>query len=74
VTTDNMTPPILEQLVHKETIQDVVKAYPRNKWSSCFAKTIRKENGLKPWAHTTVLGEEDFPNGVLNNVVMAAYD
>ena len=39
-----------------------------------FREDDRKENGLKPWAHTTVLGEEDFPNGVLNNAVMAAYD
>jgi cyanamide hydratase len=69
-----VTPPILEELVHKDTIEDVVKAYPRNKWLACFAKTIRKENGLKPWAHTTHLGEEDFPNGVLGNKVMAAYE
>jgi cyanamide hydratase len=69
-----MTPPNIAALVHKETIEDVVKHYPRNKWSSCFSKTIRKENGLKPWAHTTALGEEDFPNGVLNNKVMEPYD
>jgi cyanamide hydratase len=69
-----MTPPNIAALVHKETIEDVVKHYPRNKWSSCFSNTIRKENGLKPWAHTTALGEEDFPNGVLNNKVMEPYD
>ena len=62
------------ELVHKETIEDVVKRFPREKWSSCFAATIRKENGLKPWAHTTALGEEDFPGGVENNALMAAYD
>ena len=61
-------------LVHKETIMDVTKHYPRKKWSSCFAATIRKENRLKPWAHTTALGEEDFPDGVMNNELMAPYD
>lgn len=62
------------ELVHKATIEDVVKNYPRKGWSSCFAATIRKENGMKPWAHTTALGEEDFPNGVQNNQLMAPYD
>jgi cyanamide hydratase len=62
------------QLVHKETIESVVKEYPRLKWSSCFEKTIRKENGLKPWAHTTHLGEEAFPTGVANNKLMEPYD
>jgi len=62
------------QLVHKETIEDVVENYPRKKWSSCFAKTIRKENGLKPWAHTTALGERAFPEGVENNKLMEPYD
>jgi len=62
------------QLVAKETIEDVVKAYPRMKWSSCFAATIRRENGLKPWAHTTALGERAFPEGVESNELMAPYD
>ena len=62
------------ELVHKGTIEDVTKNFPRNKWSSCFAATIRKENALKPWSHTTALGEEAFPEGVLNNELMAPYD
>ena len=62
------------ELVHQETIQSVVAAHPRLGWSKCFHDTIREENGLKPWAHTTALGEEDFPNGVLNNKLMAPYD
>ncbi|KAL8673692.1 MAG: hypothetical protein Q9168_001907 [Polycauliona sp. 1 TL-2023] len=63
-----------KDMIHGDTIRDVTKHYPRNKWSSCFAATIRKENGLKPWAHTTALGEEDFPNGVKNNKLMQPYD
>ncbi|KAH8808395.1 hypothetical protein F5884DRAFT_369000 [Xylogone sp. PMI_703] len=62
------------QLIHKETIEDVVKHYPRKMWSTCFAKTIRKENGLKPWAHTTALGERAFPEGVENNKLMEPYE
>jgi cyanamide hydratase len=61
-------------LVHAETRVDVNKAFPRNGWSRCFHDTIREENALKPWAHTTSLGEEDFPMGVLNNTLMAEYD
>jgi len=52
------------QLVDESTIEDVVKAYKRTNWSACFAATIRRENGLKPWAHTTHLGEREFPEGV----------
>jgi cyanamide hydratase len=63
-----------EELVARETVEAVVGAWPRSGWSGCFAATIRKENGLKPWAHTTHLGEEDFPNGVLGNELMAPYD
>ena len=62
------------ELVHKATIEDVNKYYPRKGWSGCFAATIRKEIGLKPWAHTTKLGEDDFPRGVEVNEVMAPYD
>jgi len=62
------------QLVHRRTIESVVAAYPRLRWSSCFAATIRRENGLKPWAHTTALGEKAFPEGVENNKLMEPYD
>jgi cyanamide hydratase len=61
-------------LVHADTKVDVNRAFPRDGWSRCFAATIREENGLKPWAHTTALGEEDFPNGVLNNKLMAEFE
>jgi cyanamide hydratase len=62
------------QLVNKETIVKVTRAYPRKKWSSCFAATIRRENALKPWTHTTALGERAFPEGVESNALMAPYD
>ncbi|KAJ5917432.1 HD domain containing protein [Penicillium verhagenii] len=61
-------------LVHPDTIKDVSAHFPRHHWSGCFAATIRRENGLKPWAHTTALGEEDFPAKVLANTLMEPYE
>ncbi len=62
------------EIVHEDTRLDVNKTFPRKKWSGCFADTIREENGLKPWAHTTHLGVDDFPEGVLGNELMKEYD
>ncbi|KAL3455721.1 hypothetical protein BJX64DRAFT_271814 [Aspergillus heterothallicus] len=53
------------QLVHEDTVKDVIEHYPRLKWSSCFASTVDEEVRLKPWAHTTVLG--DFKGLILGN-------
>ncbi|KAJ5883725.1 urea hydro-lyase/cyanamide hydratase [Penicillium subrubescens] len=61
-------------LVHPETIKDVSAHFPRLHWSDCFAATIHRENGLKPWAHTTALGEEEFPAKVLGNKLMEPYE
>ncbi|KAE8149810.1 hypothetical protein BDV25DRAFT_122197 [Aspergillus avenaceus] len=61
-------------LVHPSTVENVSKHYPRQQWSQCFAATIGRENRLKPWAHTTVLGEEAFPAKVLGNTLMAPYE
>jgi cyanamide hydratase len=52
-------------LIHEDTVTDVIEHYPRLKWSSCFARTVEEEVGLKPWAHTTVLG--DFKGHILGN-------
>ncbi|KAF9884028.1 hypothetical protein FE257_002366 [Aspergillus nanangensis] len=62
------------QLVHPDTVADVTRHYPRLKWSACFAGTIREENSLKPWAHTTSLGEDEFPAKVLKNPYNAEYE
>ncbi|KAI0200751.1 hypothetical protein F4808DRAFT_470212 [Astrocystis sublimbata] len=61
-------------LIDEATRLDVNKQFPREGWSQCFSETIRQENCLKPWAHTTHLGEEDFPDGVKNNSLMADID
>jgi cyanamide hydratase len=64
----------MPDLVHAQTRNEVVARYPRLGWSTCFARTIRQENELKPWAHTTHLGEEEFPAGVLGNELMREYE
>ncbi|KAH8880278.1 urea hydro-lyase cyanamide [Thozetella sp. PMI_491] len=57
----------MPEIIHNDTRVAVNKAFSREGWSQCFAHTIGKENGLKPWAHTTHLGTEAFPNQVLGN-------
>ncbi|KAK5627798.1 hypothetical protein RRF57_003513 [Xylaria bambusicola] len=61
-------------LIDEVTRLDVNKTFPRKGWSGCFAGTIREELDLKPWAHSTHLGSEDFPEGVENNKLMADVD
>ncbi|KAJ5552026.1 hypothetical protein N7535_000027 [Penicillium sp. DV-2018c] len=62
------------ELVHSSTIEDVSKHFPRLQWSQCFASTIGEEIGLKPWAHTTTLGEKEFAEHVLGNTLMRPYE
>ncbi|KAF9367687.1 hypothetical protein CPB97_005417 [Podila verticillata] len=59
-------------LVAKETIESVVMAYPRNKWSGCFASTVRSEIKGKPWAHSTHI--EHFAEKVEGNTLMEPYE
>lgn len=58
-----------EQLLSPETVKDVIKHYPRMQWNNCFVATIRKEISLKPWAHSTTLGADEFPSRIENNPV-----
>ncbi|KAL9107968.1 MAG: hypothetical protein Q9227_007183 [Pyrenula ochraceoflavens] len=62
------------ELVSRETIEAVVKEYPREGWSGCFAETLRKENEVKGWCNSSRLGAEDFPRAVEGNELMAKYD
>lgn len=59
-------------LITKETIESVVKAWPRKRWTGCFAAVIRDELRLKPWAHTTAI--EGFEEKVKANKLMEPYD
>lgn len=60
------------KVVHRTTIENVTRAYPRHKWSGCFAATIAQEVGLKPWAHTTVI--DKFAEMVEGNELMAPFE
>lgn len=62
------------EFLHPATIETIIGMYPRMKWSGCFASVIREEGKLKPWAHTTKMGIEEFAGGVLGNDVMNQYD
>lgn len=59
-------------LVHADTIKDVSTHFPRMQWSSCFSSTMQ-EIDLKPWAHSTALGDE-FKDKVLGNELMKPYE
>ncbi|KAF9774233.1 hypothetical protein IL306_007803 [Fusarium sp. DS 682] len=41
------------KIIHEKTREEVNKSFPCEGWLGCFAATIRKELGLKPWCHTT---------------------
>jgi cyanamide hydratase len=60
------------ELVAKETIESVVKAFPREEWTGCFASVVRKECEVKPWSNTTRI--EGFAEMVEANKLMEPYD
>lgn len=69
-------------LIHPELIETTCAAFPRKGWSEVFAKTIEKEEHLKPWCHTTTFEltnwqrgmSSQFATDVRNNSVMAKYE
>ncbi|KAK2606038.1 hypothetical protein QQS21_003556 [Conoideocrella luteorostrata] len=64
--------PDIKDLIHVETREDVIKAFPRTGWLGCFAMTVQKETGLKPWSHTTHI--PDFAQKILDNKLMRPYE
>lgn len=60
------------ELVAKGTIENVVKAFPRDGWTGCFADVVRKECQIKPWSNTTRI--EGFAEMVEANKLMEPYD
>lgn len=38
------------ELVHRQTIENVVREYPRPGWSGCFKSTLKRELSVKPYA------------------------
>jgi len=62
-----------QELIHELTQEEVNKLFPRRNWNSCFAKTIREEVRVKPWAHSTHLGKS-FADDVEKATFMAEYE
>ncbi|KAM0706666.1 hypothetical protein Q7P35_005994 [Cladosporium inversicolor] len=60
------------ELVAQGTIESVVKAFPREGWTGCFASVVRKECEAKPWSNTTRI--EGFAEMVDANKLMEPYD
>ncbi|KAF7549665.1 hypothetical protein G7Z17_g6222 [Cylindrodendrum hubeiense] len=63
---------LFEGIIHETTREDVNRAFPREGWSGCFAKTIREEMRLKPWCHSTHI--HNFASEVESNKLMQPYD
>jgi len=63
-------------LVNKQTIENVVKEYPRPGWSGCFKGTVEKEKTVKPYAMVSRI--EGFEEAIDKNGapggLMAKYD
>lgn len=62
----------LTEIIHTETLKDVVKAFPRQQWLGCFAKTIEEEERFKPWCHSTHI--PNFSDGIRGNKFMQQYE
>ncbi|KAF4458843.1 cyanamide hydratase [Fusarium albosuccineum] len=60
------------EIIHEKTRDEVNKNFPREGWLGCFADTIRREEGLKPWCHTTHI--PDFAAKVEGNQLMKPYE
>ena len=64
---------LYKEYVHEDTVEDVSRYYPRCQWSKCFSGKLREEIALKPWCHSTALGE-NAPRDIENNALMEPYD
>jgi len=63
-------------LVHQQTIDNVVSEYPRPEWSGCFKKTVEKEKSVKPYAMVSRIEgfEEMIEKNGAEGGLMAKYD
>ncbi|KAF8518142.1 cyanamide hydratase [Hysterangium stoloniferum] len=58
---------IRANLLSTSLIEATVAAFPRLKWSGCFASVINKELALKPWCHTSTFEIPNWKEGVPSN-------
>ncbi|KAH0602157.1 hypothetical protein MHUMG1_01036 [Metarhizium humberi] len=59
-------------LIHPSTVAKINEAYPRLKWCTFFSNTIRMEETLKPWCHSTHL--VNFDKEIETNTLMAEWE
>ena len=60
------------KIIHQRTREKVNGMFKREGWLGCFADTIRKEEGLKPWCHTTHI--PNFAEQVEGNELQKPYE
>ncbi|KAL6228637.1 hypothetical protein BDW75DRAFT_251137 [Aspergillus navahoensis] len=61
-----------EGMIHPTTRAEVNEAHPRSGWCGFFASVIRKEEGAKPWCHSTHI--VDFDKQVEGNTLMKQWE
>lgn len=57
------------ELVHRDTVQGVVGAWPREGWTGCFARVVRAEVEGKGWASVSFFVLEGLGRGLWLNGV-----
>lgn len=60
------------QLIHESTRTEINETYPRIKWCTFFSTTIRKEESIKPWCHSTHL--VNFDKEIEANTLMKKWE
>ncbi|CAI0649199.1 unnamed protein product, partial [Colletotrichum noveboracense] len=61
-----------DKMVHYKTRREINEAHPRLGWCSFFAGTIRKEEEIKPWCHSThIVG---FDREIESNTLMKEWE
>ncbi|KAF4901403.1 Cyanamide hydratase [Colletotrichum fructicola] len=61
-----------DKMVHDKTRREINEAHPRLGWCSFFAGTIRKEEEIKPWCHSThIVG---FDREIESNTLMKEWE
>ncbi|KAF9881857.1 hypothetical protein CkaCkLH20_01003 [Colletotrichum karsti] len=61
-----------DRMIHEATRREINEAHPRLGWCSFFAGTIRKEEGIKPWCHSTHI--VDFDKDIESNTLMKEWE
>jgi cyanamide hydratase len=61
-----------EKLLHRTTIAEINECHPRLEWCTFFSRTIRREETVKPWCHSTHL--VNFDTEIEANTLMKEWE